>query len=111
MPRRKVKERRIARERIVRLLKLADEIYKDDLELAIKYGELAKRISLRTKVKIPREWRWRFCKGCGSLLFPGVNARVRLRDRRMPHVVIHCLRCGSIRRIPYLREKRSRRAR
>ncbi len=110
MPRRRVKEKRIARERIVRLLRLADEIYREELDLALKYGELARRISLRTRVKIPREWKWRFCKNCGSLLFPGVNAQVRLRDRRMPHIVIHCLKCGSIRRIPYLREKRLRRS-
>ena len=107
--RRRAKEKAIAKERIVLLLRLADEVYKEDPDLALKYGELARRISERTRVKIPREWKWRFCKRCGSLLFPGKNAVVRVRDRRMPHLVIHCLRCGGIRRIPYLREKKFRR--
>jgi len=105
------RERDLARQRIIKLLRMADSIYKTEPDLAIRYGELARRISLRSRVKIPREWRSRYCKRCGTLLFPGLNATIRTREKRFPHIVIRCNVCGSIRRIPYLREKSSRRAR
>ncbi len=109
--RRKAKEREkdLARQRIARLLRLADEVYPEEPKLGLQYGELARRLALRTKVKIPRRWRWRYCKECGSFLYPGINADVRVRSRRFPHLVIRCRICGGIRRIPYLREKRARR--
>ncbi len=110
--RKKAKEREkdLAKQRIVRLLRLADEVYPSEPELGLRYGELARRLALRTKVRIPEEWKWRYCKGCGSFLYPGINADVRTRDRRLPHLVIRCRLCGEMRRIPYLREKRARRS-
>ncbi|MDK2464695.1 MAG: ribonuclease P [Candidatus Korarchaeota archaeon] len=102
----KQRERRIARERIVWLLTLADAVAPERPDLAKRYGELARRISLRARVRIPRRWRWRYCRECKSYLIPGVNAAVRTRPRRMPHLVIRCLECGAITRRPYLREKR-----
>ncbi len=109
--RRKVREREkdLARQRIVRLLRLADEVYSKEPELGLRYGELARRLALRTRVRIPKEWKWRYCKRCGSFLYPGINADVRIRDRRLPHLVIRCRLCGEVRRIPYLREKRVKR--
>lgn len=105
------REKDLAKQRIIKLLRMADSIYRTEPGLAIKYGELARRISLRSRVKIPREWRSRFCKRCGVLLFPGLNASIRTRERRFPHIVIKCDICGSIRRIPYLREKSAERTR
>ncbi len=84
---------------------LADSIYMREPELAIKYGELARRIAQRSRVRIPREWRWRYCKKCKILLYPGINAQIRLRGRRLPHIVIKCELCGEIRRMPYLSER------
>ncbi len=34
-------------------------------------------------------------------MVPGVNARVRLRRRREPHLAVTCLECGYVRRHPY----------
>mgnify|MGYP000085342220 CR=1 FL=1 len=110
MRRNKRRERDLAEQRIIRLLRMADEAYLREPELAMRYGELAKRISLRTNVRIPKEWRWRFCKRCGGFLYPGVNAEVRAKGKRMPHLVIRCGLCGAIRRVPYLREKKARRS-
>ncbi len=100
------RERRIARERIVLLLTLADEVAGSRPALAERYGELARRIALRSRVRIPRRWSWRYCRECKSFLIPGVTATIRVRPKRMPHVVIHCHKCGGITRRPYLREKR-----
>lgn len=97
----RAREKEIASQRIRRLLRLADEIYKEDRNLAVAYGELARRIAMRARVRIPREWRWRFCKHCKRLLYPGINMSVRLRSRRMPHLVLRCGECGGVSRHPY----------
>jgi ribonuclease P protein subunit RPR2 len=31
---------------------------------------------------------------------PGTNCRVRIKQRRQPHIVITCLNCGHQKRIP-----------
>lgn len=97
----KVREREIASQRIRRLLSSADEIYKEDKDLAIAYGELARRIAMRVRIRIPMEWKWRFCKHCKKLLYPGVNMYVRTRPKRMPHLVLRCGECGGVSRRPY----------
>jgi len=102
----KLRAKRIARQRIVILLKLADKTAREDISLAEKYGELARKISIRCRVPIPSEWKWRFCKSCKTLLFPGITAIVRNRSEKYPHITIKCLKCGNINRRPYLREKR-----
>ena len=108
MRRDKRRRRRIARERIRRLLELADQVVSEDLELAERYGELARRISMRCRVRIPRAWKWRYCRYCKKLLFPGITARIRTRSDGTPRIVMTCLRCGGVNRRPILREKRSR---
>ncbi len=107
MPRRKnlMKQKRIAKDRIILLLRMADDIVREDPHLAERYGDIARRLSLRTRVRLPEEYSWRYCKRCKKLMFPGVNAVIRSRSRRYPHMVIKCLRCGYINRRPYIREK------
>ncbi len=107
---RKVLRRRIASERVKILLEMADAAAASDLEMAEGYSRLALRMARRHRVSIPRMWRWRYCKNCGVILFPGLTARVRIRNERMPHVVITCLKCGSVRRFPYVREVKIRRS-
>lgn len=90
----------IAVQRINILFTLAERMFFSHPELAQRYVDLARRIGMRCKVRIPRKWRRRFCRKCGSFLWPGVNCRVRIRQNRFPHIVITCLKCGSQRRIP-----------
>ncbi|MDW8035227.1 MAG: ribonuclease P [Candidatus Korarchaeum sp.] len=99
--RNKVREKEIASQRVKRLLKLADEIYREDKNLAIAYGDLARRIAMRSRVRVPKEWRWRFCKHCKKLLYPGINMSVRVRSKRMSHLVLRCSECGMVSRLPY----------
>lgn len=102
-------KRKIALERINILFTLAERVFPYDKELANRYVEIALAVQQKAKVRMPRKWKRRYCKRCHSFLVPGVNAQVRLRQKRMPHVVIKCLECGHIMRHPYLREQKEKR--
>lgn len=91
----------IARQRIELLLEMADKIYKQYPDLAQRYVDLARKIGMKCRVRIPWWWKRRICKYCKSVLVPGVNCRVRLRTNRFPHVVVTCLKCGRQMRYPY----------
>ncbi len=67
---------------------------------AKRYVVLARKIASRYKVRIPEQWRRRFCKDCNALLVPGRNCRVRTVAGK---IVIRCLECGGMRRIPIKR--------
>ncbi len=95
--------KKIARERIKKLLELADKIFKENRERAKRYIELARKISMRHNVRIPKEYRFFICKECKTLLKPGFNARFRIHNSR---IVVTCLECGNVYRMPFLFEKR-----
>ncbi|CAB49484.1 ribonuclease P protein component 4 [Pyrococcus abyssi] len=107
----KREKKKVAIERIDTLFTLAEKVVKYSPDLARRYVELALEIQKKSKVKLPRKWKRRYCKRCHAFLVPGFNARVRLRTDRMPHVVITCLECGHIMRYPYLREVKEKRKR
>ncbi len=94
--RKKKLEKSIARDRITYLLERAEKFKEKDAELARRYVELARAISMRYRVRIPRKFRIRFCKKC---LYPYTSESVRVRLRKN-RVVITCMRCGYLRRIP-----------
>jgi ribonuclease P protein subunit RPR2 len=89
-------ERKIARERISILLSKADEIKFENYELARRYVELARRIAMRYRIRLPKNQKRKFCKNC---LYPYRHDRVRVRVRKS-RIMITCLNCGFIRRIP-----------
>ena len=88
----------IARERILELFKQAELRFKKNPELSDRYVEIARKISMKYKVKIPKELKRRFCKHCFNYLFPGVNSRVRLTQKK---VVYYCFNCKKYMRFPY----------
>ena len=102
-------EKAIALRRIRRLFELALQVVKTEPELADRYAEIARRIAMRARVKIPPEYKRLICKRCKRLIVPGLTCRVRLQPRREPHIAITCLRCGGVYRIP-IKGRRSRRA-
>jgi ribonuclease P protein subunit RPR2 len=89
--------RKIARERIARLFGLAGTGSAGRQALSDRYVEIARKISMRQRVRIDREYRRQFCRGCSSFLVPGRTSRVRVHDGR---VVVTCLVCGTRRRYP-----------
>ena len=89
---------RLAEERIERLHGLAREAARaGEDDRAREYVRLARRLSERNRVRLPREFRRFTCDACDSYLIPGRNARVRARDG---HVVVTC-DCGEQARYPY----------
>jgi ribonuclease P protein subunit RPR2 len=100
-----VDTRQIARRRIHTLFDLAREIIHDDPGLAQHYVDTARKIAMATRVRIPDEYRRQVCKHCKGFMVPGVTCRVRLKQKRQPHVVITCLRCGGQTRIPLAKRK------
>ena len=97
--------RRIALERIRILFRLARETIRSDKALAQRYVQIARRLAMAARVRLPREYRRMVCRHCKSFIVPGINCRVRIQQRREPHVVITCLECGSHTRIPLRKKK------
>ncbi len=102
MRRIKKERKRIAFQRICWLFKQAERrAFENRMELASRYIYLARKISMRYLVRIPKKFKRRFCKHCYSYLIPGKNCRVRLKKHK---IVITCLNCKNIMRYPYLKE-------
>jgi ribonuclease P protein subunit RPR2 len=92
--------RQIALQRIHSLFRLAKEKIREEPQLAQRYAEVARKIAMRAKLRLPKEYRRMICRHCKSFIYPGVNCRVRVQQKREPHIVITCLICGKIMRIP-----------
>ncbi len=88
----------IARQRIDRLMGMAERVSLKDISLADRYAELAFKIAMRARVRLPRKYKLRICRKCRKYLLPGVTASIRIRSRRETHLVVRCLRCGYMRR-------------
>jgi len=91
--------RQIAMQRIRTLFRLAKQNIRKEPELAQRYALIARKIAMRTRVRLPTEYRRMICRHCKSFIYPGVNCRVRVQQRREPHVVTTCLVCGKQTRI------------
>ncbi|MEM0095366.1 MAG: ribonuclease P [Candidatus Bathyarchaeia archaeon] len=96
--------KRIAKQRIHTLFRLAIETYREDPQLAQRYVDVARRVAMAARVRLPTEYRRLVCRRCKSFILPGVSCRVRIKQRREPHVVITCLKCGGYMRIPLRRK-------
>ncbi len=89
---------KIAKERIEELFKQAADIFDEEPKLADRYVEIARKISMRYKVRIPAKLKKRFCKHCYCYLVPGKNCRVRTHEGK---VVYYCQKCRRYMRFPY----------
>ena len=99
--------RQIAMQRIQTLFRLAMETHHEDPQLAQRYVNIARRIAMAAKIRLPTEYRRQICRHCKSFILPGVSCRVRIKQKREPHVVITCLKCGDHMRIPLKGAKRN----
>lgn len=87
--------KQIARQRIEILFSEAEKVAKANPKLAAQYICSARRIAMATKIRLPLEFRRRTCKECNTLFVHGVSCRVRVKQKREPHVVVTCLNCGN----------------
>jgi ribonuclease P protein subunit RPR2 len=99
---RKDRQREIAKERIENLFEEAEKEFSKHPERADRYVELARKIAMKTKVRMT-DYRTKFCKHCYKYLKPGANCRVRTKNKK---VIYYCMNCKRYIKFPYLREKR-----
>ena len=88
---------KIASDRIKILFKRASESFKSNPERSNRYVELARKISMKTKTKIPASLKKRICKHCNKFLMPGFNCRVRTKNKRL---IYYCMECKKYTRMP-----------
>ena len=93
----KKQQKEIAKERISKLFKQAEEVFPKNKALANRYVTLARKIAMKVKVRIPLTLKRRFCKHCYKYLQSGKNSRTRTREGK---VVISCFECKKFTRIP-----------
>ncbi|HNX17609.1 MAG TPA: ribonuclease P protein component 4 [Methanoregula sp.] len=85
----------LARERIAVLFSEAEKVFSKNPEYSNRYVELARKIAMRERVRIDREYRRRYCHHCYRYLVPGANMRVRIHKG---WVSVTCLECRKITR-------------
>ncbi|KAL4074224.1 RNAse P Rpr2/Rpp21/SNM1 subunit domain-containing protein [Scleroderma yunnanense] len=71
-------------------------------ELSRSYIDTMKTVGQKTNVKIDPSVKRRLCKGCSSVLVPGMSAKVRVKNSTSHgHLISYiCLACHTHRRIP-----------
>lgn len=99
------KQKSIARERIVVLFEQAQEAFAKDPKLSDRYIEIARKIAMKCKIRIPSDSKRKFCKHCYCYLVPGKNCRVRTHEGK---VVYYCFKCKKYMRFPYVKEKKKK---
>ncbi|MEM3421913.1 MAG: hypothetical protein QW835_05565 [Candidatus Hadarchaeum sp.] len=90
--------RGLALERVSRLFDHAESIFAKNPELADRYIRAAWKLKTRYNLRLPRDIRLKFCRKCLCFWKPGVTCRVRVKPKM---IVITCLRCGRVKRLPY----------
>ena len=89
-----------------KLFSEAESVCKTDISLADRYVEIARRIAMKMKVKIPSELKRRFCNRCYKYLVPGRNCRVRLHNSK---VISFCESCRKYNKFGYINEQKQKR--
>jgi ribonuclease P protein subunit RPR2 len=84
--------KKIAPERIAILFEQAQRAFSAHPERSNRYVEIARRIAMRQRIRIDREFRRQYCHHCYSYLVPGKNMRVRVHRG---YVVVTCHACNK----------------
>ncbi|MDO9098102.1 MAG: ribonuclease P protein component 4 [Candidatus Methanoperedens sp.] len=88
----------MAHQRIQRLFELAGQEFKTHPDRSNRYVQLARRIGMRYRVRMPVELKRMVCKHCHAYLVQGATARTRLQGT---HITTTCTVCGKQMRLPY----------
>ncbi|MEM1684244.1 MAG: hypothetical protein QW483_00265 [Nanopusillaceae archaeon] len=87
--------KKIAINRIFYLYKKALEIFDKDPDLARRYIKIILEIKKKSRIKIIKNLRNKFCKKCYTVWIPGKTLSIRIRKGR---IIYRCLTCGNIKR-------------
>ncbi len=96
----KFNKKTVAKE-IDRLLNLA--LSSEDEQLKRSATKHAVMLSRSVRLRIPRKYSLFICRKCFSLLSSSKSARIRVKKNRNWLMVIRCLTCGAVKRIPLKR--------
>jgi len=96
----KKEQQELALERMERLMKLAfEESRSGEEELSRRHVKLAKAVGMRYNVRMPLEFRGKYCKSCSVYFTPeNVKARVNSKEKKLE---VKCLSCGGVMRRNY----------
>ena len=89
----KTERRKIAKERMIRLFELA----KEKEQYSKRYIILARKLSTKYHVPIPREYKRIFCRNCNTLR-TSKTSRTRISGN---NIVYTCLKCKYISRFRF----------
>jgi len=95
---RKLEQKEAAKEHLRTLFRQADEAFTEDPSLAHRYVKMARDIQMKHKVRMPREYKRKYCKHCYHYIRTGVNGRVRIRDGVL---TVYCENCKKFTRVPF----------
>jgi len=93
----------VVAERIRLLLGFAGKEAGGNPARAKRYVELARKLGMRFRLRLPKESKARFCRKCGAYWIPGRNVKVRLKPSE-GRAVYECA-CGAKRGFPYKGKK------
>ncbi|MEM3369441.1 MAG: hypothetical protein QXF07_02030 [Candidatus Micrarchaeia archaeon] len=96
-------KRELVLERIEWLLELAEKYAKTKEERTKRYVSLARKLSSRYRVAIPKRFKKRICKICNIIWIPGYNVKIKLNKRSKS--VEYVCSCGSVRRFGYIKKR------
>ena len=95
----KVKE--LALERIKRLFETASDAGSDK-NLTKRYVTMARKIAMKSNLRLPSSLKRKFCRKCNSFFVIGKNCRVRTREGKL---IYYCLECKKFTRIQLKKKK------
>lgn len=93
----KKQQKQIARERIEILFEQAKKSFKSSPTLSNRHVTLARKISMKLKVPIPKQYKKSFCKKCYKFLQPGKTLRTRIKNKTL---IQYCTNCNYTKRYP-----------
>lgn len=91
----------IAKARIRKLFTEADNVFHKNKKLSNRYVEIARKIAMKLRLKMPKRYKRQFCKHCYSYLKSGINSRTRINKSK---VIIYCMECKKYTRIPLIKK-------
>lgn len=84
------------KKKLIKLYKLALDVYDNNPELSRRYIFLLLRIKRKFRYPLPKELRNKFCKRCYTVWIPGKTLSIRIRRGK---IIYRCLNCGYVKRL------------
>ncbi len=95
----KENQKKIAKQRIKRLFTLAEkQAFNGKYNLSDRYVKIARKLSMKYLVPIPKEYKRFFCKHCYSYFHPDITCRMRISGGK---IILFCKKCRKYTRIPF----------